>query len=67
MDFNTIHEDALKRASSVLNNRFDVEAYLVYCMALENMTRGKSTDLVANSEIDEALQEMLTLFVNFSK
>lgn len=69
IDFDKINQEALTRAEQSLSNRFTSDAYIVYCLSKYNVEQSKRgiVDYVDGSNIDEELQNVLNIFVNYAK
>lgn len=68
LNFNEINAKAMERSEHVLSQRFDAEAYIVYVLSKTlalTPDAESNVDIVPNSNVDEAIQNMLRCFVDY--
>lgn len=66
MNFLELNNKAKEIAVQNLKKGFDWQAFLVYSQAIENEEKmGKPVDVVPDSKVDEAIQELLHLFADY--
>lgn len=66
MNFLELNKKAEEIAIANLKKGFDWQAFLVYSVAIANKERiGQPVDVVPDSKVDEAIQELLTLFADY--